>query len=193
MDVTIRSHHAEVPRDLQEHAEKKLAKLERLLPRVGSVIVDVAHEETRAASDRYTVQVTVHSGASVLRAEERSADPRAAFDRASDALSTQARRHKTRLHNRHRVPGAKEAVSATVNEPAETAIEDEEETSERLLGQLVRVKHFSAKPMPADEALAQMDLLGHDFFLFIDETTDDYALVYRRRDGGYGMLSPHRS
>jgi putative sigma-54 modulation protein len=192
MDVTLRSHHAAVPDDLQNYAEKKLSKLERLLPRVGSVIVEVAWEETRAASDRYTVQVTVHSGASVLRAEERSGDPRAALDRASEVLATQARKHKARLYDRHRMPGAKEAVAAEANTPAEAEPGEEEETEERLRERLLRVKHFEARPMPATEALAQMDLLGHDFFLFVDETTDDYAVVYRRRDGGYGMLSPRR-
>jgi putative sigma-54 modulation protein len=193
MNLTIRSHHTTIFEGFNEHATKKLERLERLLPKVGDVIVEVAHEETRSAADRYAVQVTVHSGPSILRAEERGADPKIALDLATDVLSRQARRHKTRLHDRH-PHGAKEAVAAALNAaPRESGgPEPTDEEDEYVLGNIVRVKHFDAPSMTHEEALIQMDLLGHDFFLFLDAATKDYALIYKRKDGEFGLLSPRR-
>ncbi len=190
MKLTIRTHNTSTFENFQEHAEKRLARLERLLPRVDDVVVEVEHEETRAAAHRYAVQVTVHAGTSILRAEERGADPRVALDVAADVLARQARRHKKRLDDRNH-HGAKEAAAA-MSEPRVEAIDDED-AEEYMLGKVVRVKHFEAKPMSQEEALAQMDLIGHDFFLFLDAGSSDYALLYKRKDGDYGMLAPRRA
>lgn len=192
MNLTIRSHHTNVFDDLRDHAERKLERLERLLPRVDDVVVEIAHEETKAAAHRYAVQVTVHSGRSILRAEERAADPRAAFDAASDVLSRQARRHKKRLHDWHGAVNTKEWVPAPEAATAEADHEEAEVEAEYVLGRVVRMKHFEAKPMSEEEALTQMDLVGHDFFLFLDARTNDFALLYKRKDGDYGLLTPKR-
>jgi putative sigma-54 modulation protein len=189
MKLTIRSHNTTVFPGFEEHAEKQLARLERLLPRVDDVIVEVAHEETRSLAHRYVVQVTVHAGTAILRAEERGADPRAALDVAADVLARQSRRHKKRLHDRQHAPGAKETAAAALAAPQPG---DGDEGEEYLSGKVVRVKHFEAKPMSQEEALAQMDLVGHDFFLFLDAATNDYAVVYKREDGDYGLLAPKR-
>jgi ribosome hibernation promoting factor len=191
MNLTIRTHHTTAFDDFQEHAEKKLGKLERWLPRVDEVIVEVAKQDTRAASDRYAVQLTVHSGPAILRAEERGADPRTALDSAADALTRQARRHKKRLLDRYQKHAPKEAITEAVVEPH--LAEEEEPEEEYVAGKVVRIKHFDATPMTEEEALAEMDLVGHDFFIFLDAKTDDYALLYKRKDGDYGLLSPKRS
>src|SRR5438477_8729608 len=196
MNLTMRSHHTTLDDDLREHAEKKLARLERYLPRLGDIVVEVERQETRAAAHRFGVQITVRAGAAILRAEERKADAQAAFDAAAAVLSRQAQRHSKRLVSRHRGPGGKdllaEASETQRSSGARGGVVDEDETEEYIAGKIVRVKRFEAKPMSAEEALAQMDLLGHDFFLYIDASTSDYALLYKRRDGGFGMLSPSR-
>ena len=115
MNLTIRSHHTNVFPSFNEHTEQKLERLSRLLPRVDDVIVEVEHEATRSAAQRYSVQVTVHSGSAVLRAEERGADPMLALDAAADVLSRQARRHTERLHDRHDAAHIKETVADAVN------------------------------------------------------------------------------
>ena len=192
MNLTMRSHHTTLDDDLREHAEKKLARLERYLPRLGDIVVGVERQETRAAAHRFGVQITVRAGAAILRAEERKADAQAAFDAAVAVLSRQAQRHSKRLVSRHRGPGGKEAprqAPGAARPAAGRGVVDEDETEEYIAGKIVRVKRFEAKPMSAEEALAQMDLLGHDFFLYIDASTSDYALLYKRRDGGFGMLS----
>ena len=192
MNLTIRAHNTREHDDLRDHAEKKLARLERYLPRVNDVTVEVEHEETRSAAHRYAVQITVHASGAILRSEERAADPQTALDRAADVLGRQAQRHKKRLVGRHRTGDVREL--APEPEPAgEIAPENDDEFDEYLLGKIVRVKHFEAKPMSQEEALAQMDLLGHDFFLFLDAASNEYALLYKRRDGDYGLLAPRRA
>jgi putative sigma-54 modulation protein len=194
MKLTIRSHHTTVFEDFAAHTEKRLLRLERYLPRVDDVVVEVEHEETRSLAHRYAVQVTVHAGGSILRAEERGADPRLALDAAADVLSRQARRHKKRLHDRHQQPDLTKQAAADLANGAVAVTEPngDEEIEEYLLGKVVRVKHFEAKPMSQEEALAQMDLIGHDFFLFLDAASDEYALLYKRKDGDYGLLAPRR-
>jgi putative sigma-54 modulation protein len=138
------------------------------------------------------VQVTVRSGPAILRAEERAGDPQAALEVATDVLSRQARRHKKRLNDRYRSGGSKEWLAAEEAPAPAPEPEDDDEEIEYLLGNVVRVKHFEAKPMSEEEALAQMDLIGHDFFIFLDARTNDYALLYKRKDGDYGLLTPRR-
>ena len=192
MKLTIRSHNTTAFDDFQKHAEKRLARLDHLLPRVDDVIVEMRHEETRQASHRYNVQVTVHAGASILRAEERGADPRVALDVVADTLARQARRHQKRLHDRNHASVAKETVAAATLAAPASGPELDDEVDEYVLGRVVRAKHFEAKPMSQEEALAQMDLIGHDFFLFLDSASNDYALLYKRKDGDYGLLAPRR-
>ena len=197
MNMTIRNHHTPAIEGFREHAEKRLGRLDHLLAQAADAVIEVKHEETRAMARRYAVQVTVHAGASILRAEERGADARTAFDAAVEVLSRQARRHQKRLRDRHHVHGvgAKEMAADAINVAAGDAGASEpgEEAEQYLRGKIVRAKHFEAKPMSEEEALAQMDLLGHDFFLFLDSATSDYALLYKRKDGEYGLLSPRRA
>lgn len=193
MNLTIRTHHTSLFDDFEAHAAQKLARLERWLPRLHDVVVEVKHEETKAAAHRYAVQVTVHAGGSIMRSEERAADPRVALDLAAEVLSRQAQRHKTRLKDRHHGgKGATGAAPAPEREAGPANDLDDDEVEEYVLGKIVRVKQFEAKPMSHEEALAQMDLLGHDFFLFEDATSGEYAVLYKRKDGGYGLLSPRR-
>jgi putative sigma-54 modulation protein len=191
MNLNIRAHHTTVDDDLRAHAERKLARLQRLLPRVDDVIVEVEHEETRSAAHRFAVQVTVHSGTSILRGEERAADAKLALDRATEVVSRQARRHSKRLHARHRSGAGREWVEPAAA-PAEPEPADGEDAAEYIAGKVVRIKEFEAKPMSEEEALAQMDLLGHDFFLFLDTRTKDFAVLYKRKGGDYGLLAPQR-
>jgi putative sigma-54 modulation protein len=184
MNLIVRSHHTTVDDDLREHADRKLRRLERYLPRLDDIVLEVEHEDTKAAAHRYRVQVTARAAGAILRAEERGGDPRNALDAVVDRLSQQARKHTRRL--RGRFPTREAAPEAPV-EGVEPEDEDEE-----ALGRIVRVKEFEAKPMSQEEALAQIDLVGHDFFVFLDSATGDYAVLYKRRDGGFGLLTPRR-
>lgn len=194
MNLTIRTHHTSLFDDFETHAAEKLGRLERWLPRLDDVVVEVKHEETKAAAHRYAVQITVHAGGSILRAEERAGDPRVALDEAAEVVARQAQRHKRRLRDRHQSGPAKDSAgSGPAGREGRGASDlDDDEVEEYVLGKIVRVKQFEAKPMSHEEALAQMDLLGHDFFLFEDAGSGQYALLYKRKDGGYGLLAPKR-
>jgi putative sigma-54 modulation protein len=193
MNISIRTRHTTLFDDFEPLAAEKLGRLERWLARPADAVVEVAKEETRAAAHRFTVQVTVHSGATILRAEERAGDPRIALEAAADVLARQARRHKARLKDRHQPMGGKQVAAEALAAPDSAIPGDGDDEDEYVAGKVVRVKHFEAKPMSTEEALAQMDLLGHDFFLYMDASSGDYSLLYRREDGDYGLLAPRRA
>ena len=190
MQLNIRTHHTTLSPGFEAHAEKRLARIERLLPRVDDATIDVSYEDTRAVGHRHGVQITVRSAGAILRAEERAGDPVTALDMAADVLARQAGRHKKRLYDRHHPHGAKERAADAANAagaPVRTApVPDEEE--EYVMGNIVRVKHFEAPVMTHEDALVQMDLLGHDFFFFTNAETGKAAVVYRRADGDIGLI-----
>ncbi len=187
IDVHVRTQHITVPDDMKAYAAKKLAALERYLPRLREVTVEFAYEDTRAADERIVVQITANDNGTLLRAEERGADLRSTIDLASDVIRRQARRHKERRFRNRNVGRAAPAASGALEEEEPL---DEPETA---LGKVVRVKRFPVKPMTEEEAVEQMELLGHNFFLFLDADANSFALLYRRRDGQYGLIIPETS
>lgn len=195
MDLNIRAHHTTPPPQFADHATKRLARLERLLRRLDDVTIDVSYEDTRAIGHRHGVQITVRSAGAILRAEERAGDPITALDLAADVLARQAGRHKKRLYDSHHPHGAKEHAAEVANAAAEVPVRasrEADEEEEYVMGNIVRVKHFDAPVMSHEDALVQMDLLGHDFFLFQDAATREFAVLYKRRDGQFGLLAPKR-
>jgi putative sigma-54 modulation protein len=171
---------------MKAYAARKIAALERYLPRLREVTVEFGYEDTRAARQRIVVQITANDNGTLLRAEERGADLRSTIDLASDVIRRQARRHKER---RFRNRNAARQASA----PAEAAEDELLDEAESVLGKIVRVKRFPVKPMTEEEAVEQMELLGHNFFLFLDADANSFALLYRRRDGQYGLIIPETS
>jgi len=187
METIFRGQHLNIDDGFREHATERLAKIGRHLPMADHAIVDV-RREAKGEEGRYVVQVTVSANGTFLRAEERSFDLLAAIDSAADALNTQATRFKEKKLLRS---------ERWVSKDARIPVEHEEEPREKLppdvelvLGRVVRLKRFQMKPMTEAEAIEQMELLGHDFFLFEDTDKDTLALLYRRQDGDYGMILP---
>lgn len=187
MDVVFKGLHGGADDQLQDYATQRIGRLDRYLPTAREAVVEVRHEQTRSAQQRWVVQVTVNSNGTFLRAEERAAEPRVAVDNAADALRQQLRRHKHKRYRSglaaHQARHAEEIVEAT----AEDELDEEEEL---IAGKVVRVKRFSIKPMTVEEAVEQMELLSHNFFLFYNADDSRYALLYRRIDGDYGMILP---
>lgn len=174
---------------LREYARRRIGKLDRYLPAVQDAVVEVRRENTRAAQQRYVVEVTMTVRGAVLRAEERAADPRVAVDEVADALGRQVRRHKDKLYRSGRSAHVARHAEESERAPGpEDVLPPEEE--EVLPGRVVRVKRFDIKPMTVEEAAEQMELLGHTFFLYFDAAERRYALLYRRRDGDYGLIIP---
>ncbi len=181
MQLVIQGKNIEVSDWLRQYVEKKAGKLDRYLPDADEVRVELAVEKTKSAQDRQVVQMTVRANGRILRAEEKSADMFASVDAVMDKIHRQIARFKGRRHDR-RTQGSN-AETAEMPVPAEA--EEEEETPT-----IVRVKRFTLTPMDEEEAAEQMELLGHDFFVFYNSRTAEVNVVYRRRDGNYGLLQP---
>jgi putative sigma-54 modulation protein len=192
MELTFRSRHVTVTDSLREYTNRKLGRLSRYLPPVDEAVVELKQEGGENAR-RYVVQLTVNCDGTYLRAEERGSRLLPVIDAAADVLSRKARRYKEKVYRRDKhVKARQAALAGKVAEPAEVEEEEGEQDQETeiVLGRVVRVKRFPVKPMTEEEAIEQMELLHHDFFLFFDADAGTYALLYRRREGDYGMIIP---
>jgi putative sigma-54 modulation protein len=168
----------------RDYVEKKAAKLERYLQEIDEVRIELSHiKSARNAQDRQVAQITVHGKGFILRSEERADDVHAAFDAALDKIQRQIDRYKGK-HYRGRGDGR--SAAEVVDE--EDLLVDE--TGE-LLPLIGRRKKFIVLPMTEDEAVEQMRLLGHDnFFIFFNAEQNSIQVLYRRRNGTYGLIEP---
>ena len=209
MDVDVITRHCEVSDRFRQHAEDKLAKLEKYDHHVTRVDVEVSHERNpRLSAQSYRVELTLHSKGPVVRAEAASEDKVAALDMALDRLQAQLRKaaDRRRVHHGRRTPPALDEAlprefadpSTDGQAPAGSEIADADAApTEHMEGPLtvqgdgplaVHEKEHPAVPMTLDQALSEMELVGHDFYLFIDKDTDRAAVVYRRHGYDYGVI-----
>jgi ribosome hibernation promoting factor len=180
MELTIKGKNMEVTDRLRDYVRKKIGKLDHYLPSISEAWVELSTEGTKAAQDRQVCQVTVRSNGSILRAEERSDDMFYSIDTVLDKMYRQIARYKGKRQDRWR------GANATMEPlPAEYEEELEEEPSS-----IVRYKRFSMAPMNPEEAVEQMELLGHDFFVFFNADEGQINVLYRRKDGNYGVIQP---
>jgi putative sigma-54 modulation protein len=180
MELIIKGKNVEITERLQDYVETKIGKLDRYLPSISEAWVELSSEGAKAAQDRQVCQVTVRANGTILRAEERSDDMFYSIDTVLDKMYRQIARYKGKRQNRWR-------SSAAMPEPLPIDIEeDEEEEGTRI----VRTKRFPMTPMHPEEAVEQMELLGHDFFVFFNGDEGRLNVLYRRKDGDYGLLQP---
>ena len=173
MRITITGKNLTVTEDLKNRIEKKLGKMDRYFRQE----VDATVRLTQEKNLRYIAEITITVGGIMLRAEETSDDIIKSADRAVDKIERQIRRHRTRLEK-------------NLHEEIIVQPEEQEAPIEQESQQLVRVKRFAMKPMTVEDAILQMDMLGHSFFLFSNAETGIVSVVYRRNDGNIGMLEP---
>ena len=167
-----------IPNYIHNYAEKKVGKLDRYFKEDATAAITFSIEK-----DRNQVEVTIRSSGTIFRVSESSSDMRASIDAAVASLERQFRKNKSRLEKRLR----QGAFERTIDE-AEVAsfVPDGPEEGEY---RIVRTKTFPIKPMTQEEAILQMNLLGHSFFAFRNEDADgSFAMVYRRNDGDYGII-----
>lgn len=203
MDIVVKGRHTEIPERFRQHVADKLSKIEKLDPKVISVDVEVSKERNPRLSDQSErVELTIRSRGPVVRAEAAAQDSYAALDSAYQKLESRLRRSHDRRKVHH---GQKTPVSVA----AATAAAEEEEVpvngsglatayastggtgpvAEEGEGPLViREKTHEATPIALDQALYEMELVGHDFYLFIDAETAQPSVVYRRRGYDYGVI-----
>lgn len=197
MQLIVQGKGLEVTDWLRQYVEKKLGKLDRYLASITEIRVELSAQNTKSANDRQVAQVTMRSNGVILRAEERSDDIFASIDSVVDKMYRQVSRFKGKKRERRSrgfVSTAEQAPLSAGSALEEGEIEfDEADDEEREEGEsvaIVRVKRFIVRPMAPDEAIEQMELVGHDFFLFMNSESDALNVVYRRKDGNYGLLQP---
>lgn len=183
MKYNIRGENLEVTQPIREYVEKKIGKLNRYFdtPPTSDVHVNLS-----VYNDEQQIEVTIPMTDLLLRAEEEHSDLYAAIDLVVDKLERQIRKYKTKVNRKFRQKGAAKHVFAELEKEA---IEEELQDDEHEI-EIVRTKRFNLKPMDSEEAILQMDMLGHAFFVFTNAETDDTNVVYKRKDGKYGLIEP---
>lgn len=176
MKITVRGKNFELTNSLKNYVEDKVGKIEKYF---NDAFIE-AQVGLEVEKDRHIVEVTIMVDGLLLRGEESSGDMYASIDGVIEKLERQVRKHKTRIGRKIREK-KKEFNLQFVN-----GVSDTEEEEPRI----VRTKRFAIKPMPVEEAIMQMDLIGHDFFVFQNADTDEVNVVYKRKNGQYGLIEP---
>ncbi len=172
MKITITGRKCSPRESFKDHAEKKLTKIEKFFGPEAEAKITVTVEKSSQ-----TVEITVANGGMIFRAQERAENMNEALDKCVDTLIRQIRKNKTRLEKKLRAASF-EAFAEADPVPEEVDYE------------LVRKKTVVLKPQSVEEAILQMNLVGHQFYVFLDEENGDVSVVYKRSDGGYGLITP---
>lgn len=181
MQVNVHGHNVHVHESVKELATNKIQKVQRFFDRIQTMEIEFGEEHNPRISDKHTVEVTLTTKAHVLRAHAAGPDQHTAVDRVVDKLEVQVKRLKGKMSRRQ--PKAKERA---LGSNGSTLVGSDDEGGP----QITSVTRFAVKPMTPEEAVLQMQTLGHTFHLFIHAASERAAVVYRRDDGSCGMIEP---
>jgi putative sigma-54 modulation protein len=177
MRLQVKGKNLDVSDSIRSYAEEKLRKLERQLADPTQIELELSVERNPSIAANHVAEATIWTKGPTLRAREASADMRASIDQLVDKLERQVKRYRQKRRRRTgRDNGSNLQAAQAVNDDAEPVI--------------VKTKQFAVKPMTPEEAVLQLELVGHDFFVFQNADTDEVNVVYRRRDGHYGLIEP---
>ncbi len=176
MQLRVKGKNLEVAESIRDYGERKMRKLERILDEEAEVELELAEETNPAIADSNVAEATVWTRRHIVRAREASPDMKASIDNLVGKLERQIKQAREKTRGRSR--SAKAPASAA-------ELQDEDSR-----GSIVRTKHFALKPMPPEEAVLQLELLGHDFYVFRNIETSEVNVVYRRDAGDYGLIEP---
>lgn len=176
---------------VREYCERKIGKLDRYLPDIEEARVEITQEKTKSSQDRNIVQVTLKANGTILRAEERCDSIYPCIDAVANKIHRQIARYKGKREDRwhgqnKRGDDMMEAMPALEQEVLESLAEEDER-------EIVRIKRFHVDPMSEDEAVEQMELLGHNFFVFYNADLGRINVLYCRSDNNYGLIDPEIS
>lgn len=175
MKIIVKGKNVEVTPALKEYVEKKVGKIEKYFEgELREATVTLILEK-----DLHKVEVTIPLDGYILRGEEATKDMYGSIDNVVEKLERQVRKYKTRINRKLKNHSVLDLV------PNGTNVADND-----FEPSIVRTKRFAVKPMPEEEAVLQMDLLGHNFFVFLNADTEEVNVVYKRKDGNYGLIEP---
>ncbi|MDK2820469.1 MAG: putative sigma-54 modulation protein [Clostridia bacterium] len=173
VELILRGKNLKVTQALRQYIEKRLAKIERLVEGINVVQVNLS-----VTKEKHVIEVTIPLNGYILRGEEATNDMYTSIDLVVEKLERQIAKYKTKLN--------KKIKSGTIKDlPTENPPEKDDEEP-----RLIRTKRFPVKPMPLEEAILQMNLLGHNFFVFSNAETEEVNVLYKRKDGNYGLIEP---
>jgi putative sigma-54 modulation protein len=181
MQLELKGRNVEITDRLRAYVERKINRLDRYLPTIDEARMELTVHRTRSAQDRHVAQLTVRDRGTILRAEERSSDLSASIDAVMDKMYRQVMRYKGK---RYRGRPHTRTMEDLLEDADDMELLAEEPRS------IVRTKRFPTPPMDEEEAIQQMELLGHDFFVFLNAESGEINVLYRRRDGDYGLIIP---
>ena len=180
MRTIVRGKNLEVPDRVRQYAERKFARLERLLDDRSDAVVELSNEAHRSAADAHIADVTLVIDGRTLRSRATGGSYQAALDVVVDKVERQAIDHK----EKPRVRARPEEEKAILRRIADGTAEPGQER------QIVKTKRFAIEPMFEEDAVAAMDDLGHDFYVFVNAENERLCVIYRRKDGNYGLIEP---
>ncbi|MBI4201961.1 MAG: ribosome-associated translation inhibitor RaiA [Chloroflexi bacterium] len=194
MELAITTRNLQLSSTTRDYLQRKFQPIQRQLREYNGPAeakLEARREQTRSAQHQVVVQITLNLGGTLLRAEERAPTVNAAADAATEVMEHQIRRFKGRRFTNLRAQGGSATESIrTSDAPALVAEDGEDEAVATPSGHVVRVKRFPMKPITVEEAAVQMELLGHEFFLFMNSETGQHNVIYRRKDGDYTLIEP---
>ncbi len=191
MDIVVRGKNVDVPPRLRKLAREKVRKISKFTHDAGRVEVEFSELRNRRVSDNQVCDVIVHLKRNFVKAHAAASEPAAALDLALDKVEHQLARIKEKRVTRTHAPRRNRVASGDADvlpAPAGNVEVDEDDDEDGILNRIVKTKRLTMKPMGPEEAALQMDLLGHDFFLFTNAENGHAAVLYRRRDGNLGLI-----
>jgi putative sigma-54 modulation protein len=190
MELQIKAHNIPLSDDLRGYIEKRVGKLDRVNERIIEAKFELRQEKTHNPTQRFIAQFTIATPRSILRAEEKNTDPNAAIDIVTDKMARQIKRFHERKIHRSKRSATNLGMLAADQSPELLPARFDDDEDEPTNGVVVRTKRFPVLPMDTAEAIEQIELLGHDFFVFHNHETNQFNVLYRRQDGQYGVLEP---
>ncbi|MDX6538317.1 MAG: putative sigma-54 modulation protein [Gaiellales bacterium] len=193
MQLQVSGRNLDVSAAIREYAERKLARIERHLTEDTRVDLELAIERNRSISASQHAELTVWTRGPVLRAHEYAEDMYAAIDLAVDKLDRQVRRYRERRRHwrpHHQVRDVEALLPLSDDDEAASLALANGSEPDAPIPSIVKTKRFNMKPMHPDEAALQLELVGHEFYVFLNAESDAVAVIYRRRDGNLGVIEP---
>ena len=193
MQLQVSGRNLDITAPIREYAERKLARIERHLTEDTRVDLELAIERNRSISANQHAELTVWTRGPVLRAHEYAEDMYAAIDLAVDKLDRQVRRYRERRRHwrpHHQARDIEALLPLADDDEAASLTTGNGGEPELPIPTIVKTKRFNMKPMHPDEAALQLELVGHEFYVFLNAESDAVAVIYRRRDGNLGVIEP---
>lgn len=187
MQIQIRGKNIQLTDSLRSYAENKVKKLEKFYDQITHADVSLIVEKNKNVDETHKVEITLHANGTIIRGEESTISMYSSIDVAVDKLERQLKKYKEKLFTSLSKEKKRESQLVPEMQTMPKENDEEEKPSEP---RIVRSKRFAMKPMDPEEAALQMELLGHDFHVFLNPETNQINVVYKRKDGNYGLIEP---